>query len=121
MGAYFLVKRWPGYGNLNIGTSFFGMHYDHNEREMTYGQGGYFSPNSYFLAAVPITFTGYYKKDFHYTIGANVGIQSFQEASAPYYPLDQALETGSANAQYPINSNTGLNYAFNSAGAYSVA
>ena len=60
MGAYFRAKQWPGYGNLNIGTSFFGMHYDHNERGMTYGQGGYFSPAVYFLAAVPITYTGYF-------------------------------------------------------------
>jgi tetratricopeptide (TPR) repeat protein len=121
MGAYFLVKRWPGYGSLNIGTSFFGAHFDHNELGMTYGQGGYFSPNSYFLASVPITFTGYYKANFHYTIGGAIGVQSFQEASAPYYPLDQALETGSSNAQYPVNSNTGLNYAFNSEGAYQAA
>ena len=48
MGAYFRVKSWPGYGSLNIGASFFGMHYDHNERGMTYGQGGYFSPRSCF-------------------------------------------------------------------------
>jgi cellulose synthase operon protein C len=121
MGAYFLVKQWPGIGNLNIGTAFFGMHYDNNERGMTYGDGGYFSPNSYFLATVPITFTGLYQKNFHYTIGGSVGIQSFQEAAAPYYPLDQALETGSSNAQYPVNSNTGLNYSLNSEGAYSVA
>jgi tetratricopeptide (TPR) repeat protein len=121
MGAYFLVKQWPGIGNINIGTAFFGMHYDHNERGLTYGDGGYFSPNSYFLAAVPITFTGLYQKSFHYTIGGSVGIQSFQEAAAPYYPLDQALQTGSSNAQYPVNSNTGLNYSLNSEGAYSVA
>jgi hypothetical protein len=97
------------------------MHYDHNERGMSYGQGGYFSPNVYFLATVPITFTGYYKNNFHYTIGGSIGVQSFQEASAPYYPLDLPLQTGSGNAQYPLNSNTGLNYAFNSQGAYQVA
>jgi tetratricopeptide (TPR) repeat protein len=121
MGAYFQVKTWPGYGSLNIGTSFFGMHYDHNERGMTYGQGGYFSPNVYFLAGVPISFSGYYKTDFHYTISGSVGIQSFQEAQAPYYPLDIPLQTGSGNAQTPVNSNTGLNYAFNTEEAYRVA
>lgn len=70
---------------------------------------------------MPITFTGLYQKNFHYTIGGSIGIQSFQEAAAPYYPLDPALETASSNAQYPVNSNTGLNYALNSEGAYSVA
>ncbi len=121
MGAYFRVKRWPGYGSLNIGASFFGMHYDYNERGLTYGQGGYFSPNVYFLAAVPVTFNGNYKNDFHYTINGSVGVQTFQEAKAPYYPLDLSLETGSQNAQYPLNSNTGLNYALISEGSYRIA
>ena len=121
MGAYFLVKQWPGYGSLNIGTSFFGMHYQYNERGMTYGQGGYFSPDVYFLASVPVTFNGYYKTDFHYTIAGSVGVQSFQEDKAPFYPLDQPLQTGSGNAQMAANSNTGLNYAINTEEAYRVA
>ncbi len=121
MGAYFRVKTWPGYGSLNIGTSFFGMHFDHNERGMTYGQGGYFSPNIYFLAGVPITYNGFYKTDFHYSIDGSIGVQTFQEASAPYYPLDRPLQTGSGNATYPQNSNTSLNYALNSEGAYRFA
>ncbi len=121
MGAYFRVKAWPGYGNLNIGTSFFGMHYDYNERGLTYGQGGYFSPNVYFLASVPITFNGYYKTDFHYSINGGVGLQTFQEDKAPYYPLDKPLEVGSSNAQYGLNSNTGLNYAISTEGSYRIA
>ena len=121
MGAYFQVKTWPGYGSLNIGGSFFGMHFDHNERGLTYGQGGYFSPNVFFLAGVPVSFNGYYKTNFHYVIGGSVGVQSFQEDAAPYYPLDLALETGSGNAQVPVNSNTGLNYEFNTEESYRVA
>ncbi|WP_263365898.1 cellulose synthase subunit BcsC-related outer membrane protein [Edaphobacter bradus] len=121
MGAYFRVKNWPGYGSLNLGASFFGMHYDHNERGMTYGQGGYFSPNVYFLASVPITFNGYYKTNIHYTINGSVGVQTFQEAQAPYYPLDRPLQTGSGNAVFAQNSNTGVNYAFNSELAYRFA
>jgi tetratricopeptide (TPR) repeat protein len=121
MGAYFRVRNWPEYGSLNIGASFFGMHYQYNERGMTYGQGGYFSPNVYFLAGVPVSFIGHYKHDFHYSINGSVGLQTFQEAKAPYYPLDLFLQTGSGNATYPQNSNTGLNYSVISEGAYRVA
>ncbi|MDE3104179.1 MAG: BCSC C-terminal domain-containing protein [Acidobacteriota bacterium] len=120
MGSYFRAKVWPGYGSLNIGTSFFGMHYKYNERGMTYGQGGYFSPNVYFLADVPLTYNGYYKNLFHYTINGSVGLQTFQEDKAPYYPLDLSLQTGSGNAQFPLNSNTGLNYALSAEGSYRV-
>jgi cellulose synthase operon protein C len=129
MGAYFRVKTWPGYGTLNIGGSFFGMHYDFNERGMTYGQGGYFSPNVYFLATVPVRFDGYYKTDFHYTINGSVGLQTFQEASALYYPLPSDLGTqtglcsavGTAGCTYAANSNTGLNYSINTEESYRIA
>jgi hypothetical protein len=121
MGSYFRVKTWPGYGSLNIGTFFYGMHYDHNELGMTYGQGGYFSPNVYFLAAMPVTFSGYYKTDFHYSIDGSIGVQTFQQASAPYYPLDRPLQTGSGNATYPQTSDTSVNYSLNTEGSYRFA
>ena len=121
MGSYFRVKNWPGYGSLNMGVGFFGMHYENNQRGMTYGQGGCFSPNVYFLASVPVTYNGYYKTNFHYTIDGSIGVQTFQEESAPYYPLDRPLQTGSGNAFYQQNSDTGLNYAINAQGSYHVA
>ncbi len=120
MGAYFLVHRFPGYGKLNMGVNFFGMHYDHNERGMTYGQGGYFSPNAYFLASVPLTYEGYYGTNFHYTVNGSVGVQTFQEASAPYYPLDRPVQTSSGNAYYAQSSSTGLTTAHDTEGAYRV-
>ncbi len=120
LGAYFRVKRWPGYGALNVGGSLFGQHYTANERGLSYGQGGYFSPNVYFLASVPVTFNGLYKKDLHYTINANIGVQTFQEAAAVFYPLDLARQSFS-NPTYPLNSNTGLNYALNSEASYRIA
>ena len=120
MGAYFLVHRFPGFGKLNMGVNFFGMHYDHNERGMTYGQGGYFSPNAYFLASVPLSYEGNYGNNFHYTINGSAGIQTFQEESAPFYPLDRPLQTSSGNAYFPQNSSTGVNYALDTQGAYRV-
>ena len=121
MGAYFRVARWPGYGSLNVGGNLFAMHYDHNERGMTYGLGGYFSPNVYFLASVPLTYNGYCKSDFHYTINGAVGVQTFQEDAQAYFPLDRALQTSFQSASYPLNSNTGLNYALDSEGSYRIA
>ncbi len=121
MGAYFRVARWPGYGTLNVGGNLFAMHYDNNQRGMTYGLGGYFSPNVYFLASVPVTYTGYYKSDFHYSINAAVGVQTFQEASQSYFPLDRPLQTSFNNSFYSQNSNTGLNYALDSEGSYRIA
>jgi tetratricopeptide (TPR) repeat protein len=132
-GAYFRVKVWPEYGSLNVGASLYGAHFDHNERGQTYGQGGYFSPEAYFLAGVPITFNGHYKTDFHYTIAGSIGLQTFQEDNAPFYPLNPSLQTGALTGcslasitsktcgVYPLNSNTGANYAVTAEGSYRIA
>ena len=121
MGAYFRVKVFPQSGSLNVGATFFGMHFDHNELGLTYGQGGYFSPQSYFLAGVPVSYTGHYLKDFHYVIAGSIGIQTFQSDAAPYFPLDRAIETGSGNLSSLSLNNTGLNYSINSEGSYRIA
>ena len=121
MGAYFRVHSWPGYGTLNVGGDFYAMHYDHNERGLTYGQGGYFSPNVYFLASLPFTYTGSPAPDLHYTVVGSVGVQTFQENSAAYYPLDRAIQFDTQNPYYSLNSDTGLNYSLNAEGSYRIA
>jgi len=134
MGAYFLAHTFPGYGRLNVGLSLFGMHYAQEERQLSYGLGGYFSPDAYFLASVPVTFSGRYGSNFHYTIAGAIGVQTFQEDSQVYFPLDRGIQTGFATSlncttatianhtcgEYPNNSNTGGNYSINTEGAYRI-
>ncbi len=121
MGAYFLVHTFPGYGNLQIGANFFGEHFRYNELGFTYGQGGYFSPEAYFLASVPITFIGHYKTDWHYLVSGGIGVQAFQEDNAPYFPLDVPLQTANNNPFTPITTDAGFNYNINGEGSYRIA
>jgi tetratricopeptide (TPR) repeat protein len=120
-GAYFRVKVYPAYGSLNVGGILFGEHYTTNELALSYGMGGYFSPQSYFLAAIPVSFTGHYKSDLHYSIAGSVGIQTFQSDSEAYYPLDRAIQTDAGNPYTPTTTSTGFNYSVNSEAAYRVA
>jgi tetratricopeptide (TPR) repeat protein len=133
-GAYFHVKTWPQSGTLSIGASAFGMHYEYNELGMTYGQGGYFSPRYYILASVPVTFSGYYRANFHYLVSGGLGVQTFQQDWAFYYPLDPQLQnsfvpvtgvacTGAQIAAHtcgatPQSGTTGFNYTLNSEVSY---
>jgi tetratricopeptide (TPR) repeat protein len=119
-GAYFQIKVIPGVGSLNVGGMLFGMHYTSNELGLSYGTGGYFSPQSFFLAAVPISLTGHYKTDLHYVIAGSIGVQSFQSGSAPYFPLDRAIETSSGNLTYAATTNTGPSYSVNAEGSYRI-
>ena len=53
---------------------------------------------------------------------AAVGVQTFQEASQSYYPLDRApTDRASTTPSTSQNSNTGLNYALDSEGSYRIA
>jgi predicted Zn-dependent protease len=135
MGAYWRAKVWPEYGSLNVGATFFGEHYQSNELGMTYGLGGYFSPEAYFLGAVPITFNGHYGKDWHYVIAGAVGIQAFEQASQIWFPLNQGAENGWATAicgtlptslnntscaNTPLSTTIGANYNIDMQGSYSI-
>jgi hypothetical protein len=117
-GAYFRVKEVPDEGNLTVGVNFFGMHYSTNENFFTYGHGGYFSPQAYYLANVPFSFAGRYGPNIHYSAVAAFGLEAFQQDSAPYFPLDTALEVANNNAAYSAQSVVSGNYDFKGEVAY---
>jgi cellulose synthase operon protein C len=120
-GAYWTVWHSPEYGTLVAGMNFFGMHYERNLRYFTYGQGGYFSPGAYLLAAVPLTFNGHYGARFHYRVVGSLGMQAFQEDSAPYFPLDPVYQAAQGNPTYPERTSVGGNYNLETEGSYSIA
>jgi cellulose synthase operon protein C len=120
-GAYWTAWHSSEYGTLVAGTNFFGMHYERNLRYFTYGQGGYFSPGAYLLAAVPLTFNGHYGTKFHYRVMGSLGMQAFQEDSAPYFPLDPVYQAAQKNPMYPERTSVGGNYDLETEGSYSIA
>jgi hypothetical protein len=133
-GAYFRVGNWPGHGTLTVGGMFNGMHYEHNEVGLTYGQGGYFSPASYFMGAMPVTFKGVRKSNLHYSASGTLGVQHFRQEAAPFYPLDPKLQSNfvppagvtctnpliaSYNCgQYPLTVTTAFSYAIDTEVSY---
>jgi len=117
-GAYWRVKEVPDEGNLTLGVNFFGMHYTYNSNFFTYGQGGYFSPQAYYLANVPFTFQGRYGANVHYSIVAAFGVEAFQQDSTPFFPLDTALEVGNNNPSYSAETVVSGNYDFHGEVAY---
>ena len=120
-GAYFRVLTMPEYGQLNVGANFFAMHYSTNVLAFTYGMGGYFSPQAYFLANVPITWTGHYKTRWHYTVLGSFGVQAFSEDKEPLFPLDPAIEIGFNNPSLPALTSVGPNYDLRGQVAYAIS
>jgi hypothetical protein len=112
-GAYFRVREVPDQGVLTVGINFFGMHYAHNSNFFTYGQGGYFSPQAYYLANVPFSFQGRYGPNIHYNVVAAFGVEAFQQDSVPFFPLDYStLELPNNSPSYSAQSVVSGNYDF---------
>jgi cellulose synthase operon protein C len=82
--------------------------------------GGYFSPQAFFLANIPVTWTGHYLTHWHYTISGDLGVQAFQEDKTPLFPLanQQPTEIALNNAALPALTSVGANYNFRGASAY---
>jgi tetratricopeptide (TPR) repeat protein len=121
-GAYWRVMTQPEYGTLTIGANFLGMHYAHNQDAFTHGMGGYFSPQAYFLANAPFTWTGHSGTAWHYNIKGSLGIQAFQTDLTPLWPLavDKALEISMDSAALPAKTSVGPNYDLNAQAAYQI-
>lgn len=121
-GAYWRVKSYPEAGNLSVGANFFAMHYPHNQNAFTYGMGGYFSPQFYLLANIPITWQGHYETRLHYEILGGLGVQAFQQDATPLFPLpgQKAAEIALNNASLPALTSVGANYNLRGNVAYQI-
>jgi hypothetical protein len=119
-GAYWRVYTDPEFGSLSFGANFFAMHYQNNQNAFTHGMGGYFSPQGYFLANVPFTWQGHYINRWHYNVMGALGVQAFQEDSAPLWPLavDKPIEVAQNNPLLPNVTTVSGNYDVRSQVAY---
>jgi cellulose synthase operon protein C len=121
-GAYWRAFAAPEYGTLSIGANLFAMHYGNNQNAFTYGMGGYFSPQIYFLANMPFTWAGHYLTHWHYNVTGEVGVKAFQENATPLWPLysQRALQAAGGNPMLPDSTNVGGNYDLRSQAAYQI-
>jgi len=115
-----VANNWNAFGNagfyvvvakgLSVGLSVAGMHYDKNLSFFSLGQGGYFSPQEYGLAALPVSWFSRHRR-FEYEIRASLGAQYIGQDSSPYFParVNAALPS---QGFYAGSVSTGPNYSF---------
>jgi hypothetical protein len=85
-GASYTVWRRPD-EELLLGLDLVYFSYQRNQRLFTFGNGGYFSPQSYFAVNIPLDWRGR-SGNLAYHLGATIGYQSYRENSAKYFPTD---------------------------------
>ena len=113
-GSYAFYKTPSDEARAGLDIVYFG--YQRNERFFTLGLGGYFSPQNYFAAIVPVSYS---HKDsrLSWEVGASLGLQSYREAGNLVFPIDPDLQASLQNlaaitpglaTQYPSSTTTGV-------------
>jgi predicted Zn-dependent protease len=116
-GAGFQTPIWrSATEELVAGLDLVYFAYDKNLRFFSLGHGGYFSPQSFIAANVPIDWRGR-SENLFYRAGATIGVATFTEDRTPVFPNDTGLQGGlesraanetGVNAFYSGQSKTGL-------------
>ena len=99
---------WQIVQGLTVGVNGNVMHYDKDLKFFSFGQGGYFSPQQYYLGSIPISWYSRHPR-FEYQVRFSGGVQYLHEDASAFYPV----LPGSANitqGTYASNSSTSPNY-----------
>lgn len=86
LGVNWRLYDWDG-TSVVTGLGVSGMFFQDNLRHFTFGHGGYFSPQRFINAGVPIRWRAEGDR-LSYGLSADVGVNWFQEEAAPFYPTD---------------------------------
>ena len=80
-----------------------------NAGEFTYGQGGYYSPQSYRSVTLPLNYAQRFAR-FSYMIGGSVSSNWSRTDAAPYFPTNSAYQAAAGNPYYSASSGPGSAY-----------
>lgn len=76
---------------LRVGLDLMYFGYKRDTYFFTWGQGGYFSPQQYYGAMVPVEWSGHNKR-WTWFLRGEAGFQHYHSNGAPYYPKDSDLQ-----------------------------
>lgn len=116
-GAGTSYQIWhQGNDALRLGLDLVYFGYSKNLDFFTVGQGGYFSPQSYFAALIPLRYTSK-GETLDWSLGGSIGYQTYHENTSPVFPNDTGMQNAliteagtnpNVSAFYPGNSSAGL-------------
>ena len=99
---------WQVVQGLTLGVNATALHYDRNLNFFSFGQGGYFSPQQYYLASVPISWYSHTPR-VDYQIKFSGGMQYLQQDASAFYPVSPHSAVVSPGS-YPSRRSTTPNY-----------
>lgn len=90
-GLYVHPFKPTMYQDLTVGIDLNYEKYKHNENNFTFGHGGYFSPQKYFVASIPVR---YKKKTENLELNASLalGYQNYHLDEEDYFPTNSQFQ-----------------------------
>jgi hypothetical protein len=110
---------WQIVQGLTVGANATGMHYDKNLKYFSFGQGGYFSPQQYYLGSIPISWYSRHPR-FEYELRFSGGVQYLKENSSLFYPVSPG-SAAVTQGTYASNTSVAPNYDANIRMGYRVS
>jgi cellulose synthase operon protein C len=90
-GGSYPVYKVPG-DEVRVGLNLVYFGYQRNQDHFTLGYGGYFSPQSYVAALIPVTWSATRGK-LKYSLGGSVGVQNFNADAEDVFPNNPSLQS----------------------------
>ena len=88
-GAGFSLPVWTTpTQEVRTGLNLVYFAFDKNLNNFSFGSGGYFSPQQFFAALVPVDYREQVSPDLSYGVGGSIGVQTFRSKSALIFPND---------------------------------
>lgn len=106
-GGSYPVYKTPA-DEVRVGLDLIYFGYSKNQDHFTLGYGGYFSPQTYVAAMIPVTWTAT-RGLMTYKLGASVGLQSFNADGGALFPTNASLQAG-ADALAAVNTQVQSTY-----------
>jgi tetratricopeptide (TPR) repeat protein len=100
---------WQMVPGLTLGVNATAMHYQRNENFYSFGQGGYFSPQQYYLATLPLSWYSRHPR-FEYQVKFSGGLQHLKQDAALYYPVLPSSSVTLVQGTYASSKSTTPNY-----------
>ncbi len=98
-GAYFLpVNRTNEQLQIGYNTTYFA--FDENRSFFTLGHGGYFSPQTFVSASIPVDYR-FQQGPLRYSLVGAIGVQYFDEDTEPFFPDNEQLQQDAAQFLEP--------------------
>ncbi len=94
-GAYFRAIKDES-RELRVGLAATYLSFNQNLSGFTLGQGGYFSPQSFYTVGVPVDWTEQSGR-LKYNVGGTIGVQSIQTSASALFPLNADLQSAAVN------------------------